>query len=430
MALEGANLISSTYNGNDNNSLNTYNKLYQQQALKRAAEQKSLTEELSKLDTNGLRAQDMDNYVNKHNDWKNAAIAADKERDPTKKAKLLIDADRYHIAEKQYLQASKDEKAGSTDYGRRMLDPNFRDRVSQAGFDQYQKNNKLSISDEGFNNDYASFGFKPDFSKVQSIFDNTNKNLQAGKQQMSQTPITNRMSLEGVPTTFYSFEMGVDPKKQYEAYSKDFDINQNIRQFAQQQLPQLDWANNPQQAKDQYIKELIKSNDLTTYTKPERFSKPEKGVGGEDAKSSTYRQQLIQGIFNGKTSDIDKLKAYLPQKSSVEYLESKATSKSKGGYKFIRVNIPDIVQQNGTIIQGVKDLDISFAKGDAANQFNNILSKYTGEVVKMSKFNIKGGKPTGPQVNIKGDTSQSKDKLKSNKNNTFTSKSGIKFKVE
>jgi hypothetical protein len=147
MALEGANLISSTYNGNDNDSLNTYNKLYQQQALKRAAEQKSLTEELSKLDTNGLRAQDMDNYVNKHNDWKNAAIAADKERDPTKKAKLLIDADKYHLVEKQYLQASKDEKAGSIDYGRRLLDPTFRDKISQEGVDQYQKNRTLSISD-------------------------------------------------------------------------------------------------------------------------------------------------------------------------------------------------------------------------------------------------------------------------------------------
>jgi hypothetical protein len=132
------------------------------------------------------------------------------------------------------------------------------------------------------------------------------------------------------------------------------------------------------------------------------------GGGGEE----TYRQQVIRGIMNNDKESIDEMKAYLPSGSKVNYLTSGPTKTSKGGYNFIRVDIPAVTDIDGNIKKAGIVEDISLSLGDPKNRLNAILSEYIGERISPSKLNIEGGKPRGRQIEIKGQEKTTKPTTK------------------
>lgn len=148
------------------------------------------------------------------------------------------------------------------------------------------------------------------------------------------------------------------------------------------------------------------SNKETKYNDPFSLAWYRNWLGNQNGEDeSTYRQQLIDGILSGDKAKIDKLNSYLPSESKVEYKTSKAVPGiSKGGYNFVRINIPGYMDSNGKFHRGIKE-DISLSRGpDAANRINAILNEVkTAGQVDMNKFNIEGGKPRGKEVNIKGE---------------------------
>ena len=166
--------------------------------------------------------------------------------------------------------------------------------------------------------------------------------------------------------------------------------------------------------KEAAIPILVQERPKSTYS-DKKFIEPEKGMteyqrrrlalagakGGAD-EESTYRQQIVAGIMKNDKGSIDEMKAYLPSGSKVNYLTSQPTKTAKGQYNFIRVNIPAVLDVDGTIKKPGIVEDISLSLGDPKNRLNAILSEYIGEGVSPSKFNIRGGKPRGEQIEIKG----------------------------
>jgi hypothetical protein len=252
MGLSGANLIGSTYNGNDNSSLNTYNKLYQQQALKRAAEQKSLTEELSKVKTDGIREKDMDNYAIKHNQWKNDAIAASKERDPNKKAKLLIDAEKDHLEAQQFVNRSKAAGLNETDFTKRLLDDHFRDQFSDDAVTKAQNNKNLSIDDPKYISDYSTLGRQVDLSKVQDTFDKLDEHLL--KNTIPKLEKGDRVHFGNENGTQYLYKKQVPLDQRIAARSNMYDISKPLKAYYVQKYPDIYNSLPPEQAKFAAIK--------------------------------------------------------------------------------------------------------------------------------------------------------------------------------
>jgi hypothetical protein len=391
--------------------INMYAKLMQQQQLKRAAETKALTNELGKVTPEGLRQPDVKGFIDQYGRWRDKAIEADAERNPTRKAILKQEAEREKLATLMYKDDSKNELRNEQDRKKMLLDPNVRDRYDDAVIERIVKSSSLAKDDPNYVRDMNQFQIRPDLSKLTKDLDDLDKNILQSSEWSA--PITEAAKQGNVEGVYVYNKRTIDPKKQATAYASLFDLDRKFQAGLREMFPNL--ASLPkEELKAQGIPLLVQQRVKEELSKPD--FQPNKdltmqnlairrenrlaagGGGGEE----TYRQQLIRGIMNNDKESIDEMKAYLPSGSKVDYLTSVPTKTSKGGYNFIRVNIPAVTDIDGEIKKAGIVEDISLSLGDPKNRLNAILSEYIGERVTPSKLNIEGGKPRGRQIEIKG----------------------------
>jgi hypothetical protein len=267
MSLSGANLIGSTYNGNDNNSLNTYNKLYQQQQAKIANEQKELTTKLSAIKTDGLRQEDRADYNKLYDEWRNSSILASKERDKFKKSELTSDSDKNYIKLNQLISDSKKGGDQLHDVFKSQIGKNPYDTYEEADWNKIKASDKLPISNPNFVKNPYDIQAIPNYSKTSSILQTLDSGMKdlAKLNGKSTTELITRAGKNGVRTID---ETAVDPKIQYQRYSDQYTLDPVFARGIRASFANLDWKGNPEQAKDQAMLGLVKNRPLVYQSDP------------------------------------------------------------------------------------------------------------------------------------------------------------------
>jgi hypothetical protein len=123
------------------------------------------------------------------------------------------------------------------------------------------------------------------------------------------------------------------------------------------------------------------------------------GGGGDEQDKYTYRQQVITGALQNDKDSINKILAALPSGSIITPLKSFATDKAKGGYKALKITIPQGNDARGNPLPRLEQT-IEASRGEGVIKLNRILNTYTGENISDSKLGIKGGKPAGEQIAV------------------------------
>ena len=147
-----------------------------------------------------------------------------------------------------------------------------------------------------------------------------------------------------------------------------------------------------------YIMDKYKTKYGFDYVGEARDLKEAKETTGEQDKY-TYRQQVITGALNNDKESIAKMVAALPQGSTITPLKSFATDKAKGGYKALKISIPQGYDARGNPLPALTQT-IEASRGEGVIKLNRILNTYTGETISDSKLGIKGGKTAGEQIAV------------------------------
>ena len=397
---------------NTSGPVNMYARLMYQQQLRRAAETKALTDEFGKLTPEGIRQQDIPIFVEQVGKWKNASIEANNERDPVKKAIKTQEAEQEKLKSYALKDYSKSEGKKRSDFASSMLIPNNRDNFVPEAIDIFRETDKYNVNDPRYLSDLTTLQQQIDGSTTMAEIAKINKVLLDATQPTRVERKGNEGNRVG---TFVSNNKKIPPQKQIDAMSLAFRVSPKLRAGLRQYYPEQANLSN-----DEFIATVIpdyvsknpateygeeKFNEDNTYKEQALFN--DRLIRARKSESdaqeeSTYRQQIVRGIMNNDKGSIDEMKAYLPSGSTVRYYTSSKTKTSKGGYNGIQVNIPAVLDVDGTIKKTGIVEDISLSLGDAKNRLNAILSEYTGERISPSKLNIKGGKPRGEQIEIEG----------------------------
>lgn len=411
MALEGRNIIgqAQVYN-QTRDAVNEYAKALQQQQLQREREAKVLTDELSKVKLDGIRQPDIPEFTSKYREAKDLFAKRLAARKPEEKIALDSEFKTKMLELSEIAEDSKALAKGEMEFSKMLLNPNIRDRYVPDAVDRFQRAKTLSRKDPNYVRDLTQLEQQIDLSAIMNDLDKIDNTIL----KSSQWQRTEERGMQGNRQGVFVTQMrSTDPQKQIISYGAEFDLNPKFRTALRQMFPQLADLPN-EQLKAAAIPELVNQRAKTETEKSE--FKPDdmflrnlaardrairarkKDSDAED--ESIYRQQVVRGIMNNDKESVDEMKSYLPSGSSVEYKTSRKTDDAKGGYNFIRVKVPAYVVGD-KVISGIEE-DISLSKGDAKNRLNAILNQYSGEKISPSKFNIKGGKPRGEQVEIKG----------------------------
>ena len=163
-----------------------------------------------------------------------------------------------------------------------------------------------------------------------------------------------------------------------------------------------------------YIMDKYKTKHSFDYVgEPLDLKEPKEG--GEDQDKYTYRQQVITGALQNDKDSINKIKAALPEGTTIERYESYPTAKSKGGFKSLKITIPQGLDAKGNPLPRLEQT-IEASRGEGVIKLNRILNTYTGENISDSKLGIKGGKLAGEQIKV--NIPKSNNSLKMNPEDT------------
>ena len=400
--------------------VNAYARLMYQQQLKRAAETKALKDELGKVTPEGLRQPDVKGFIDQYGRWRDKSIEANAERNPVRKALLNQEAEREKLATLMYKDDSKNELINERKRKEFLMNPENRRRYPKEVLAKIINSSNFSKDDPNYIRDINQFEIKPDLSKIKKLLDDTDSNLlKFTKPELVQEQ-GERLGIKGL----YEYNVTtLSPAEQATAYGVLFDTNDEFASFLRSLNPEFKDLSE-KELKEVAIPILVQERPKSTYS-DKKFIEPdnykEKALfndrlirarksEGDAEEESTYRQQIVRGIMNNDKESINEMRAYLPSGSKVDYRTSNPTKTSKGGYNLIRVDIPAVLDVDGTIKKPGVVEDISLSLGDAKNRLNAILSEYTGEKISPSKLNIKGGKPRGEQIEIKGQEKTNKPK--------------------
>lgn len=390
--------------------INMYAKLMQQQQLRRAAEQKLLTDELSKVSSDGIREADIPEFTQKYQEVKDFFGLKEGIKDRREKLNYELEFNKKIQELKQIAGDSKNIAKNEQGFTNVLLNPSARERYTEDAVTKFQNSKKLSRKHPNFIRDYTVFEHQVDVSNTMKELADINKRILEPIKSVTEQEATRVGNVDGtfirkvkrvpVEEQALAFGMAMDvnpklkagifkliPKNEGESY---VDYKSRALPLLVAQLPAVEYGNQSFQA----------NKDLTMQNLA--IQRERRLAAGERGDEETYRQQVIRGIMNNDKKSIDEMKAYLPSGSTVEYLTSRPTKTAKGSYNFIRVDIPAVTDINGTIKKAGIVEDISLSLGDPKNRLNAILSEYIGEKVSPSKLNIEGGKPRGRQIEIKG----------------------------
>jgi hypothetical protein len=224
--------------------VNAYAKLMQQQQLKRAAEQKSLTDKLDKFDSKGVRIQDREGLNKVYEDWQKASIEALKATDRNEKFRLNAEAqNKLNIAE-QFVYDSKAKTQRDLAVGAKILGkPYF---FSEEGKKIFEKSLSAPIYSQDDIADYSTIPLGHDKSKVAKDIAAVNESLlKTAKYDVSQG-----VEKKAGDLTYAEFAKikRVSPEDQIKGYELLYNVNDGFQALLEENYSDLDWDNNKEQA--------------------------------------------------------------------------------------------------------------------------------------------------------------------------------------
>lgn len=129
----------------------------------------------------------------------------------------------------------------------------------------------------------------------------------------------------------------------------------------------------------------------------ERDRAPEKASGSDTQSASTYRQQIIADLINPTANPdqtrqtFEEIRAYLPEGSNISFRRS-------GDKEYIDFDIAAHREGGRGVAAERRRVDLN--AGDPVNQLNAVINEITGERINPRQLNIEGGKPRGNRINL------------------------------
>ena len=251
----GANAIGANPVYDTSGSVNYFLKNIQQQQAKRAAEQKALQEDLSKVKIDGVRDADKADYYKGYQDWRDAAQAALKETDFRKKAELQSQAIQKQLELQNLVNQSKQYGKQYGDLKSRLLDNKMRDQFTDDAITQLQNSDKLPIKNPGFIKDFTTLARQSDYSKIPDMLDKLDSHLLSRSQEAN--PSVGESIKAGNRTgTMMKYQTTVKPEEQLLNYGLAYDANRDFKGYIQDQYPDLFQKYPEEQAKGLALKDF------------------------------------------------------------------------------------------------------------------------------------------------------------------------------
>ena len=252
--------------------VNAYARLMYQQQLRRAAEQKSLTDKLDKFDSKGVRIQDREGLNKVYEDWQKAGIEALKATDRNEKFRLNAEAQsKLNIAE-QFVYDSKAKTQRDLAVGAKILGkPYF---FSEEGKKIFEKSLSAPIYSQDDIADYSTIPLGHDKSKVAKDIAAVNESLlKTAKYDVSQG-----VEKKVGDLTYAEFAKikRVSQEEQIKGYELLYNVNDGFQALLEENYSDLDWDNNKVQALQTALTDfsakypLIKDEGVTRSTIPNR----------------------------------------------------------------------------------------------------------------------------------------------------------------
>jgi len=190
MALEGANIIgqAQVYNQTQN-AVNQYARTLQQQQLQRERESKALSDELSKINVDGIRQPDIPKFTNKYQLLKD--LSAKKPATRAEKIKLDREISTTWLELNQMGELSRTN--AKTDYqtAGKLIDPNTRRGFTKDAVTRFQQSINLPSDDPRYISDKTTLEHQIDLSKtIKRISDIGDASLKEARYTQESAPET------------------------------------------------------------------------------------------------------------------------------------------------------------------------------------------------------------------------------------------------
>jgi hypothetical protein len=157
---------------NPSPAIQQFGNIVAQQRAQRAAQDKALIDQMAFLNADGIRDPDKEAYLNKNQDWKNAAIAAN-QLAPNSRERLqaLADSQQKYNDLRQFIAKSKGEKTNEHQLAQQWIGNQH--LFDDSAHDKFLKSLQSPIDSENFvpGTDYTNFSRYVDPEKMNNLFD-------------------------------------------------------------------------------------------------------------------------------------------------------------------------------------------------------------------------------------------------------------------
>lgn len=239
------------------------NILAQQKAEKQAKDQ-ALINQMSTLKPEGVREADKDDYINKYNDWKQTAIAANNlPRNSRQRLDAIANAQSKYNDLGQFISSSKEEKGQENSLGNMMLSNGH--MFSDDAHGKVVKSMGSAMSNPDFisHDKYGALERYIDPVKQDDGFDKANKILL--KQQDWSNPIQNqgKDKLGNKTGVVVHSEREVDPADILSTHAHMYDLSPDTRKYIDTKYSGIN-GSTPQETKMLRLKQnAIDRGDLS-----------------------------------------------------------------------------------------------------------------------------------------------------------------------
>lgn len=181
MAIDGANISRGMGRGaaqvyDTSGPINMYARLMQQQQLRRAAEQKLLTDELSKVNPNGIREADIPEFTSKYQEAKDIFAFKSNAKNQKERIDYGLEYDKKLQELKLIVNDSKNIGKGEQGFTNILL-TDKRENFTPDAVDKFQKSKTLSRNHPNFIRDYTVFEQQVNTSSTMKELADINKRL-------------------------------------------------------------------------------------------------------------------------------------------------------------------------------------------------------------------------------------------------------------
>ncbi len=393
---------------NTNGSLNTYARLIAKQQAERAAEQKALAEQMSKVKIDGVREADRDIFIKDYEDIKTMQLALNKAKG-REAIDLKSKMNQRILNLGAFGSRSKSEQKQEDTWDQFLMDNNKRDQLTPDAFTKLQNNKKLSILDKDYISDRTTLERRVDTSKILDDLNNIDDQLlqTSGKYD---NPITRRVTSGNKTGTESIYTKRVDPKTQAFNYAMMYDVKPEFKSFVKKEYADLFNQMGEDEAKVVAIKDLITKRPLARSETPKmewdrapdnfyahydyRQDNPSPPKGVEP----TYNQDLFNRVLNQEKGSPEEMMDAV--KSGI----MKSGGVLKDNFKYIKTKDGNIKIEVPTVYGKVKDGEQEVVRGNTTFTYNpsdkeksvrvlsNLMNIYTGESVPQSSILTQGGK--------------------------------------